>query len=393
MASKCLDRMKDSYRLDGNYIKVAWATNKGIEKEKRLREFWNVDVGCTYIPWTHLDTYSSESIEFSKWAVGGLVDEDSLPEKYLSIYKNQMLKLANSDNSISTKIIEVNPKNDSNDMDLDTDEFQESLPLSSNQPSQQPIQQIQFQNLPQVLPLNFTTPPPTGQIPLTGNQFLSANSALSQNQMSLSSLQVHPLNFPHLRQFNPVFSQTEPNQESLITPNQNLLDLLNSQRNIMTLPAFGATPAHFQFIQRPLLMNHQGQAPISLAQQTVVPMRKILLPLQTLPSQSEELKNTTETPEISSTTQNEDKNERKLDNRSHNGNFQRNNWKHNNNQYGNNRRSYGNGNNETNRNNYGNSQRYSNRSNGYSNNSNNNNINKNSSFRYNGKYPQNGDRT
>ncbi|CAF0714777.1 unnamed protein product [Brachionus calyciflorus] len=398
MASKCLDKMKDNYRLDGNFIKVAWATNKGIEKEKRLKEFWNVDLGCTYIPWSHLDSYPIDSIDFGKWAVGGLVDEDSLCEKYLTTYKNQVLK-SNSENSVSTKNTE-----DSTDMDLDNDETHE-INSNINDPNtntQEKIQPVQFPNMlnpPPMLPLNFNTPPPNIQVSMPQNQFLPPSHGLNQNHLGLSSIQVHPLNFSQIRQFNPIFSsQTDTSQDSMITQNQSLLDLLNSQRNMVTLTSanFNPAPSHFQFIQRPVLMNPQGpQSHLSLSQQTVMPMRKIILPLQSLPgqlNQGEEQKSkqeTSNTQNNTSVTQNDDKydNRKTDDNRNYYGNNQRNNWKSNNHYNNNNRRSYG-GEMSNRNNNYSNNHRYSNRSNNfnkdnnyknnykkYNNNNNNNNDN------------------
>lgn len=360
-ASKCLDKMRDNYRLDGNCIKVAWATNKGIEKEKRLKDFWNVDVGCTYIPWHFLDSSSKEPIDLSKWATGGIVDEDSLPEKHLTIYKSQMLKMANSDSAISTK---DESKNESNDMDICSDDNQTHHQKQSDlmPKSIQPIQYQNMLNSQQVLPINFSAPPPS-LAPLQSNQILNSNSSLSQNQIALSSFQVHPINYQALSQFNPVFPTADSNQESLVTPNQNLIDLFNSQRNLVPLANFPSTPPQFQFFHRPILMNPQNQNHSPMPNQPVANnMRKILLPFHGTQGQmdlnkSEQSVNQ-ETNEISSTTQNEDRTEAKNYQDFRNPNFRKNNWKSNNN-YSNKRRSYGH---DYNRNNYSNNGRFSNQS-------------------------------
>ncbi len=84
--------MKDGYRLEGNLIKVAWATSKGINKDRILKQYWNVEVGCAYVPWSEL----KPSVNFVNWAEGGLVDEESLPTDYLPIYKQQMRPLVNT---------------------------------------------------------------------------------------------------------------------------------------------------------------------------------------------------------------------------------------------------------------------------------------------------------
>lgn len=365
--------MKDNYRLDGNFIKVAWATNKGIEKEKRLKEFWNVDVGCTYIPWQYLDSIFKDSVDLCKWAIGGIVDEDSLPDKYLKIYKNQMLNMTDSGIANSTKIDDS--KNESNEMEICLDDNQ----ISSNKQSDlisKAVQPMQFSNIlnsQNAMPFNFSTPPPTlGQVNVPqANQFLNPNSTIAQSQIGLSSIQVHPINYQAINQFNPVFPSTDSNQETLLPPNQNLIDLLNSQRNLMPIPNFPPPSSQFQFFHRPILMNpHQNQIPIG--KQPLPHIRKILLPFHGMQGQMDSNKNdqsiNQETSEISSTTQNEEKTENNLEHR--NGSYRQNNWKNNYHNY-NKRRSYGN---DYNRNSYINKNRFSNQSNNFKNYNNGHNL-------------------
>ncbi len=47
---------------------MAWATNKGINKDRQIKSYWNVEVGCTYVPWSDLDNMNS--IDFIRWAEG-----------------------------------------------------------------------------------------------------------------------------------------------------------------------------------------------------------------------------------------------------------------------------------------------------------------------------------
>ena len=35
------------------YFKIAWAPSKGIKD--KLKNNWNVDIGCTYVPWSELN--------------------------------------------------------------------------------------------------------------------------------------------------------------------------------------------------------------------------------------------------------------------------------------------------------------------------------------------------
>lgn len=365
--------MRDNYRLDGNYIKVAWATNRGIEKEKRLKEFWNVDLGCTYIPWQYLDSISKEPIDLSKWATGGIVDEDSLPDKYLKAYRNQMLQIANSDTSfISTKTSEQESKNQSKDMDLcETDVNQHLMRNKQSEFVRESMPPIHYQNIlnsQQMLPINFATPPPNlGQLGVAqSNQFLNSNATLAQNQIGLPSIQVHPINFQALSQFNPVFPTNDSNQEAIMPPNQNLIDLLNSQRNLLPIPNFPSASSQFQFFHRPLLMNPQNQNQVSQGKQSNSHMRKILLPFHGMQGHvdlknNEPPLNNDSTAEISSTTQSEEKIEKSFEH--NNAIHRKNNWRNSQN-YNNQRRSY---NSDYNRGNYINNNRFSYQSNNFRN--------------------------
>jgi len=53
---------------------------------------------------------------------GGLIDEDSIPEKFLFLYKKQMLQLANADNNAKKESDEVNKSHGVHDMELDTED-------------------------------------------------------------------------------------------------------------------------------------------------------------------------------------------------------------------------------------------------------------------------------
>ena len=52
-----------------------------------------MEVGCAYVPWSEL----KPTVDFIQWAEGGLVDEESIPPGYMSIYKLQMRRLVNTD--------------------------------------------------------------------------------------------------------------------------------------------------------------------------------------------------------------------------------------------------------------------------------------------------------
>ncbi|CAG5130165.1 unnamed protein product, partial [Candidula unifasciata] len=72
-ASKALERLK-GVKINGSAMKVAWAPGTGI-KESAFKDLWDVDQGVTYIPWDQLPN------DVTPLLVGGMVDEESLPEK------------------------------------------------------------------------------------------------------------------------------------------------------------------------------------------------------------------------------------------------------------------------------------------------------------------------
>ncbi|CAG5132100.1 unnamed protein product, partial [Candidula unifasciata] len=72
-AFKALDRLK-GIKINGNSLKVAWAPGIGV-KESVFKDLWDVELGVTYIPWEQLPA------EVTPLVAGGMVDEDSLPER------------------------------------------------------------------------------------------------------------------------------------------------------------------------------------------------------------------------------------------------------------------------------------------------------------------------
>ena len=65
--------------------KIAWAPNKGIKD--KLKSYWNVDTGCTYVPWSELNNIE---INFVSLSDGGFVDEITIPENLIDIYYEKM---------------------------------------------------------------------------------------------------------------------------------------------------------------------------------------------------------------------------------------------------------------------------------------------------------------
>ncbi|XP_028855886.1 splicing factor, arginine/serine-rich 15-like isoform X2 [Denticeps clupeoides] len=62
---------RGTVKINQKAIKIAWALNKGIKGE--LKQFWNVERGVTYIPWSKVNVSELESIR-----EGGMLDPDTL---------------------------------------------------------------------------------------------------------------------------------------------------------------------------------------------------------------------------------------------------------------------------------------------------------------------------
>ncbi|XP_076307791.1 uncharacterized protein LOC143223567 isoform X2 [Tachypleus tridentatus] len=79
----CMDRRQDAYKalqslknlkLQGSSIKMAWAPGKGM-KGKEYKDYWEVDVGVSYIPYDKLP----ETVDLDSLEEGGVIDEQSVP--------------------------------------------------------------------------------------------------------------------------------------------------------------------------------------------------------------------------------------------------------------------------------------------------------------------------
>ncbi|KAK4871457.1 hypothetical protein RN001_016448 [Aquatica leii] len=72
-ASRCLQKLKN-HKMQGKAITLAWAPGKGV-KGKDLKDYWEVDLGVSYIPWSKL----KPDIDLEMLEEGGMVDEDTMP--------------------------------------------------------------------------------------------------------------------------------------------------------------------------------------------------------------------------------------------------------------------------------------------------------------------------
>lgn len=72
-AHKAMQVLKN-HKLQGRAISISWAAGKGV-KSKEWKDFWDLDLGVTYIPWNKID----ETTDFDALEEGGMFDEDSMP--------------------------------------------------------------------------------------------------------------------------------------------------------------------------------------------------------------------------------------------------------------------------------------------------------------------------
>ncbi|MBN3286915.1 SFR15 protein, partial [Polyodon spathula] len=62
---------RGSFKVNQKAIKIAWALNKGIKPE--YKQYWDVDLGVTYIPWAKVKTEDLDS-----FCEGGILDSETL---------------------------------------------------------------------------------------------------------------------------------------------------------------------------------------------------------------------------------------------------------------------------------------------------------------------------
>ncbi|XP_068911479.1 SR-related and CTD-associated factor 8 isoform X3 [Tenebrio molitor] len=72
-AARCLTKLKN-HMLHGKAITLAWAPGKGV-KGKDLKDYWEGDLGVSYIPWHKL----KPDIDLEMLEDGGMIDEDTMP--------------------------------------------------------------------------------------------------------------------------------------------------------------------------------------------------------------------------------------------------------------------------------------------------------------------------
>lgn len=68
-------------------LQLAWAPGKGV-KGKEWKDYWEVELGVSYIPWNKLSNITDQDLELLE--EGGMIDEDTLPPQLKGDLKRQL---------------------------------------------------------------------------------------------------------------------------------------------------------------------------------------------------------------------------------------------------------------------------------------------------------------
>ncbi|XP_061599504.1 SR-related and CTD-associated factor 8 [Cololabis saira] len=64
-----------AFKIGSKIIKIAWALNKGVKQE--YKQFWDVDLGVTYIPWEKVKVDDLDG-----FAEGGIIDQETVNDEW-----------------------------------------------------------------------------------------------------------------------------------------------------------------------------------------------------------------------------------------------------------------------------------------------------------------------
>ncbi|XP_004444538.2 SR-related and CTD-associated factor 4 isoform X3 [Drosophila pseudoobscura] len=94
-AHKAMQSLKN-HKLQGRAITISWAAGKGV-KSKEWKDFWDLELGVTYIPWSKL----SPETDLDTLEEGGMFDEDTMPS-WIKQKINQAKNVGKEKNTAST---------------------------------------------------------------------------------------------------------------------------------------------------------------------------------------------------------------------------------------------------------------------------------------------------
>ncbi|XP_007424572.1 splicing factor, arginine/serine-rich 15 isoform X2 [Python bivittatus] len=130
-ANRALQKLsRGNFKVNQKSIKIAWALNKGIKPD--YKQYWDVELGVTYIPWGKVKPEDLES-----FCEGGMLDNDTLSPEWKGIPKKSENQLAQNGGAGSG----------------DTAHNEQTSPVAKTLPVQMPVP----------IPTPITVPPP--QVP------------------------------------------------------------------------------------------------------------------------------------------------------------------------------------------------------------------------------------
>ena len=68
-------------------VQIAWALNKGVKQE--YKQFWDVDLGVSYIPWEKV-----KLDDLDDFAEGGIIDQETVNDGESQTVNNSSLLAA-----------------------------------------------------------------------------------------------------------------------------------------------------------------------------------------------------------------------------------------------------------------------------------------------------------
>lgn len=93
---------RGNYKVNQKSIKIAWALNKGIKAD--FKQYWDVELGVTYIPW---DKVKPEELE--SFCEGGMLDSDTLNPDWKGIPKKPENEVAQNGGAETSHTEPVSP--------------------------------------------------------------------------------------------------------------------------------------------------------------------------------------------------------------------------------------------------------------------------------------------
>ncbi|XP_035401681.2 SR-related and CTD-associated factor 4 isoform X3 [Cygnus olor] len=93
---------RGNFKVNQKSIKIAWALNKGIKPD--YKQYWDVELGVTYIPW---DKVKPEDLE--SFCEGGMLDNETLSPEWKGIPKKSENEVAQNGGAEATHNEPVSP--------------------------------------------------------------------------------------------------------------------------------------------------------------------------------------------------------------------------------------------------------------------------------------------